>query len=561
MSRYPRARLGAAAVVAFVCGLYFASGADLTDFSWAQGRVAGSTQPSSKAIASLVETQDAFEAIADKAKPAVVSIKVTKFTARPTQPAQRLVPAPNGRRGGQGRGMTIPDSLPANLRDLFPPGLFGPTDIDPTDPRSDQPVMGSGSGFIVTSDGFILTNNHVVRDADVVTVRTIDKRDYTARVVGRDPTTDIAVIKIDATNLPTLPMGNDANARVGQWVLAIGNPLDLDFTVTAGIISAKGRSQRELNMQMGGSASITDFIQTDAAINPGNSGGPLVDIHGNVIGINAAIESGTGYFAGYGFAIPITLAKDVMDDLIKYGKVRRAIIGVDIRDIDQADAEAAGLKTVSGALVLGFRGDPSNSPGGRAGLKIGDVIVSANGQAVDKVSTLQRIIRSFEPDQSVDVDVIRYGEKKAFKIRLAELENELESAAIRPARNGGGGAADVPSSAAAKRLGAEFAPVGSQRVADLALPAGQRTGLVVTAVSTRGPSFQKLFEYSAGMGRGSAAAMVIQKIVYPVQRDIKSVADLDQALASVKPGTVAQFSVLIVTDGPPTTSLVSIRLP
>jgi serine protease Do len=565
MTRYPRARLGAAAVVAFVCGLYFASGADLTDFGWAQGKVAGSTQPSPKAIASLIETQDAFEAIAAKAKPAVVSIKVTKFVTRPVQPAQRVVP-PNGGRGGQGRNRSL-DSLPANLRDLLPPGLFGPGMVDPADPRGggDDPVMGSGSGFIVTADGYILTNNHVVRDADVVTVRTIDKRDYTAKVIGRDPTTDIAVIKIDATNLPTLPMGNDANARVGQWVLAIGNPLDLDFTVTAGIISAKGRSQRELNMQMGGSASITDFIQTDAAINPGNSGGPLVDIHGNVIGINAAIESGTGYFAGYGFAIPITLAKDVMDDLVKYGKVRRAIIGVKIADIDQADAEAAGIKTVSGARVDGFTpdGDPDHSPAGRAGIRMGDVIVAANGQPVDKVSTLQRIIRGFEPDQTVDVDVVRYGEKKNFKIRLAELESASESAPNRLPRDGGGGASAVPSSAAAKRLGAEFAPVGTQGVGDLPLPAGQRTGLVVMDVSTRGPSFQKLIAFSpALMGRGSPSAMVIQKVVYPVQRDIKSVADLDQALNSVKPGTVAQFLVYIATDGPgagPT--LISIRLP
>jgi serine protease Do len=561
MSRYPRARLGGAAVVAFVCGLYFASGADLTDLGWAQGKVAGSTQPSAKAIASLVETQAAFEAIADKAKPAVVSIKVTKFMTRPVQPAQRLVP-PNGR-GGQGRNRSL-DSLPPNLRDLIPPGFFGPGGIEPIDPRGgDTPVMGSGSGFIVTPDGYILTNNHVVRDADVVTVRTIEKRDYTARVIGRDPTTDIAVIKIDAANLPTLAMGDDAKARVGQWVLAIGNPLDLDFTVTAGIISAKGRSQRELNMQMGGATSITDFIQTDAAINPGNSGGPLVDIHGNVIGINAAIESTTGMFAGYGFAIPITLAKDVMDDLIKYGKVRRAIIGVDIRDIDQADAEAAGIKTVSGALVLGFRGDASSSPGGRAGLKVGDVIVAANGQPVDKVSTLQRIIRSFEPNQTVDVEAVRYGEKKTFKVRLAELETDLESASNRPPRNGGGGAADVPSSAAAKRLGAEFAPVGSSGVADLPIPPGERTGLVVTSVSTRGPSFQKLYEYSpARPMAGSATGMVIQKIVYPVQRDIKSVADLDQALAAVKPGTVAQFSVYMASEGPGAkTTLVSIRLP
>src|SRR3954466_11509251 len=202
----------------------------------------------------------------------------------------------------------------------------------------EQVQEASGSGFIVSKDGYILTNNHVVADADKVTVTLLDKRSFDAKVIGRDPTTDVAVIKIDGSNLPVASMGDDNNARVGQWVVAIGNPLGFAFTVTAGIISAKGRPLPGL---LEGKYAITDYIQTDAAINPGNSGGPLVNIRGEVIGINSAIASSTGFYAGYGFAIPVTLAKQVMDDLIAYGKVRRAVIGVAIANATAADARAA----------------------------------------------------------------------------------------------------------------------------------------------------------------------------------------------------------------------------
>src|ERR671933_1682222 len=231
------------------------------------------------------------------------------------------------------------------------------------------PMEASGTGFIVTKDGYILTNNHVVADADRVTVGLLDKRNFTARVVGRDATTDIAVVKIDATNLPVATLGDDEQARVGQWVLAIGNPLQLDFTVTAGIISSKGRSLPGL---LSTRYAITDYIQTDAAINPGNSGGPLVNIRGEVIGINSAIASQTGYYSGYGFAIPITLAKDVMSDLIAYGKVRRPVLGVTINDADADDAQAAGLSDIRGVKVEGFN-PAEGSPAERAGLEPGDV--------------------------------------------------------------------------------------------------------------------------------------------------------------------------------------------
>src|SRR5919112_698333 len=316
---FSRARLGAAVVTAFVCGLLFASGFDLTRFGFAQDRAKGAKVSSSQ-VQSLAETGNAFEAIADHVTPSVVSIQTTRVaSARP-------------RRGA-------PD-----IEEFF-------RNFQPQAPQR-APQEASGTGFIVSKDGYILTNNHVVADADKVTVTLLDKRVFEAKVIGRDPTTDVAVIKVDGNDLPPVAMGDDNRARVGQWVVAIGNPLGLDFTVTAGIISAKGRPLQGLLGNRG--YEITDYIQTDAAINPGNSGGPLVNIRGEVIGINSAIASSTGFYAGYGFAIPVTLAKQVMDDLIKYGKVKRAVMGVQIANATAVDAKAANMKEVTGVVVSAY---------------------------------------------------------------------------------------------------------------------------------------------------------------------------------------------------------------
>src|SRR4051812_11579582 len=253
MSIYPRARFGAAVAVAFICGLVFASGFDLTKFGWAQGRVSTTSAPQvpAPAVSSLAETQNAFEAIVDRVKPAVVTIHVTKY-ATPASQQRRS-------RRGQAQGQ-----LPPGFEEFMK--QFG-GDVQVPD-QGDQERDGAGSGFIVSKDGYILTNNHVVAGMDRVQVTLVDKRSFTAKVIGRDSTTDVALIKIDGDNFPAVAMGDDATSRVGQWVLALGNPLELDFTVTAGIISAKGRSALPLPGR--GPYSITDFIQTDAAINPGN---------------------------------------------------------------------------------------------------------------------------------------------------------------------------------------------------------------------------------------------------------------------------------------------------
>ncbi|HEY4218811.1 MAG TPA: trypsin-like peptidase domain-containing protein [Gemmatimonadaceae bacterium] len=522
-TKYTRARFGAAVVVAFLCGLVFASGFDLTKFSWAQSRLgSAATKPSPAQVASAAETETAFEAVADHARPAVVSIEVETFArARPM----------TNRRGrgqqGQGQGQGQQD-LPPGIEDFFRQFDGGQTQ------PSDQPEEASGSGFIVSPDGYILTNNHVVADADKVTVTLFDKREFEAKVIGRDPTTDVAVIKIDGKNFPTVSLGDDANARVGQWVLAIGNPLQLNFTVTAGIVSAKGRNQSGL---LNNQYAITDYIQTDAAINPGNSGGPLLNIHGDVIGINSAIASGTGYYAGYGFAIPITLAKQVMDDLIKYGKARRALVGVSLNDVTATDARAAGLATIGGAKVQGFPSE--DSPAEKAGIQIGDIIVAAGGHPIDQVSTLQRVIRGFKPGDNVNLDVMRFGQKKSFTVKLGEppeANSAVAANAVTPT-------ADVPSVNPSIRsfdkIGISVAPVSTEMAAQLTLTSDEKAGLQVTHVAGNGPSYREL-----------APMDIILSELYPTKRAIHSTSDLDAALSSVKPGDVLE---MVVCSPDPTT--------
>ena len=507
-TKLSRARLGAAIAVAFLCGLIFASGFDLTRFGWAQSRVASTavTKPTADQVAPAADMETAFEAVADHARPAVVSIETERFARQ--RPTSRL----RGRNGQQ---------LPPGFEDFF-------KQFQDDQPPSDQPEEASGSGFIISPDGYILTNNHVVADADRVNVTLFDKRTFTnAKVVGRDPTTDVAVIKIDANNLPTLNLGDDATARVGAWVLAIGNPLQLNFTVTAGIVSAKGRNQSGL---LNNKYAITDYIQTDAAINPGNSGGPLLNIHGDVIGINSAIESGTGYYAGYGFAIPITLAKQVEQDIIKYGKVRRAVLGVSIQDVDANDAKAAGMSTIGGAKIQSF--DPEkDSPAERAGAQIADIIIAVGGHPIDQASTLQRVIRGYAPGDVVEVDVMRPGSgKKTLHVKLGEPEPDETTVASNdepatPSRNDNSGSQN-------DKLGITVAPVSSDFAQQAKLSSTYRNSVVVTKVAPSGTSFRNLFPND----------VIISEIV-PTSRPIHTPADLQSAVSSLKNGDVIELKV------------------
>jgi serine protease Do len=293
------------------------------------------------------------------------------------------------------------------------------------------PRVSSGSGFIVSEDGYILTNNHVVEGADEVTVYFPDRRYLRAEVVGTDPYTDVAVIKVDTDRpLPSMSFGNSDALKVGEWVLAIGNPgfgssAQLDFTVTAGIISARGRPlgllQRDLreDPRFGDDRSrwaIEDFIQTDAVINPGNSGGPMVNLQGQVVGMNSAIASTTGVYQGYGFAIPINLARRVMEDLVEYGHVLRPRIGVSIQEVSAEDAEVYGLPSVSGVLVQTVEEDgPADGV-----LQAEDVVVAIGGDPVGYVAELQAKIAERRPGDRVTVTVYRNRRRMDVTLRLAE---------------------------------------------------------------------------------------------------------------------------------------------
>ena len=479
-------------VLAFFGGLVFASAFDLTQQSHAQQAQPG--KPNPQEVKPLADASNAFVSISEHVTPAVVSIEIER-TARRADPRSRRVP---------------PD-----LQDFF--RQFEDR-IDP------QPTQGNGSGFIVTRDGYILTNNHVVQDADRMTVRMTDGRVFRAKLVGRDPTTDVAVIKIEAgTNLPTVTFGDDNTTRVGEWVLAIGNPLGLDFTVTAGIVSAKSRDVVGLPGRT--SYSITDFLQTDAAINPGNSGGPLVNIRGEVIGINSAIASQTGFYAGYGFAIPITLARDVMTDLIAHGRVKRPVMGVSILPVDAVDAEASGLKEIRGAKVGGYTPDERTSPAAQAGIQPGDIIISIEGRPVQSVSSLQRTVRLFDPGQTISVEVMRYGQRRTFRVKLqeAEVDPQIARADLQPDRE-----AETVSHG---KLGIQVEPIPTEFVREARITEDER-GVLVTAISRDGPAYQRLVERD-----------VIVEVLSPVKQEVRSVQDLERVLGRMKSGDYVSLLV------------------
>lgn len=278
-----------------------------------------------------------------------------------------------------------------------------------------QPQVGFGSGAIISKDGYIITNNHVIDKASEIEVTLNDNRKLNAKLVGTDPETDIALLKIEGDDFPYIPFGNSDNLKVGEWVLAVGNPFNLTSTVTAGIVSAKGRG----NIGSMKSGDIQSFIQTDAAINRGNSGGALVNTNGELIGINTAIYSQTGDFAGYGFAVPISIAGKVVADIKEYGAVQRAVLGVLIQDIGNArerDPEKTkDLKVSEGAYVGGFA---EMSPAKQAGVLEGDVITSVNGVKVKSVSELQEQVSRFRPGDKVKIDVKRGNTDKVFDITL-----------------------------------------------------------------------------------------------------------------------------------------------
>lgn len=285
-------------------------------------------------------------------------------------------------------------------------------------PRQSSILIAFGSGVVISPNGYIVTNNHVIAGAEKITVTFNDKRELVAKVIGTSPATDLALIKVKAKDLPYLTYGNSNNLKVGQWVLAVGNPFNLTSTVTAGIVSAKARDIHILGEQ----SSIDSFIQTDAAVNPGNSGGALVNTEGQLVGINTAIASQTGTFEGYSFAIPVNLVKKVIGDLMKYGQIQRAYLGVEIRDIDAPFAKKNHLHDLDGVYVAGVvqKGGAAN-----AGIQSGDIITSFNNQTVKSVAGFMGTIDQCSPGNIVKVTVLRGNKTKIFRVTLKNKNGTL----------------------------------------------------------------------------------------------------------------------------------------
>lgn len=280
-----------------------------------------------------------------------------------------------------------------------------------------RPILGFGSGVIISKKGYIVTNNHVIKDSDEVVVVLNDKREYNAKVIGADPNTDIALLKVDAENLTSLKFGSSDALRLGEWVLAIGNPYNLTSTVTAGIVSAKARG--EMGLLVGQEFRIESFIQTDAAVNPGNSGGALINTGGELVGINTAIASRTGAFTGYSFAVPVSIVEKVVTDLIEYGEVQRAILGVIISTVTADLAREMNLDKIEGVYVSAVR---SEGAARQAGIKEGDVILSIDETRVNSSPELQETVSKYRPGQKVRVVVRRDGKLKQFDVVLRNLD-------------------------------------------------------------------------------------------------------------------------------------------
>lgn len=346
---------------------------------------------------SIVEARELpnFSDLAEDASPAVVNITSTRTVSQ---------------RNSYGRGFGDP------RYDEFFERFFGQQPRPFVPRENSRPVVSTGSGFIISSDGYLLTNNHVVEDADEVKVSLGDRREYKAEIIGTDPRSDVAVLKIDAEDLPTLKIGKSEKLRVGEWVVAIGSPFQLRFSVTSGIVSAKGRS-----IPNGSDSTYVPFIQTDVAINPGNSGGPLFNLDGEVIGINSQIYTRSGGYMGVSFAIPIDYAMDVADQLRENGYVARGWLGVSIQEVTSELAEALGMEIPKGALVSQIIED---SPAEKSGLKEEDVILFFDGEEIFYSSDLPLTVGSIRPESKVNAMILRDGKKKTVQVTVGELPKD-----------------------------------------------------------------------------------------------------------------------------------------
>lgn len=346
----------------------------------------------------------------------------------------------------------------------------GPRPNRPQAPQEEERPRGVGSGFILTPDGFVMTNAHVVDGASEVIVTLVDKREFKAKIIGADKRTDVAVVKIDATGLPAVKVGDISKLRVGEWVMAIGSPFGLENTVTAGIVSAKQRDTGD----------YLPFIQTDVAINPGNSGGPLINMRGEVVGINSQIYSRSGGFMGISFSIPIDEAIRVSDQLRTNGRVSRGRIGVQIDQVTKDVAESIGLGKAQGALV---RGVEAGSPGEKAGIEPGDIITRFDGKAIDKPSDLPRLVGNTKPGTKSTVTVFRRGNSRDLSVTIAEIEPDKPA---RTAEREEQPASKPSASAAAKSLGLAVSDLTEAQKKELKLKGGVKIDSATEAATRAG---------------------------------------------------------------------------
>ncbi len=443
-------------------------------------------------IDALRETGSAFSEIAKSALPAVVFIEVESTVevsrSRYRHPFEEYFGRGYGR-GGQ----------------------------EDEEPRKYQ-QQGQGSGFIISKDGYILTNNHVVNDADRITVTLGDGREFQAKLIGADPKTEVALIKIeDGEDLPTVPLGDSDVLDVGEWVLAAGNPFGLSQTITAGIVSAKGRDETNIT-------EYGNFIQTDAAINPGNSGGPLLNIDGEVIGINTAIYTRTGGYMGIGFAIPINQAVQIKDQLIKYGKVSRSVLGIYIQEVDEDLAKSFGLDESGGILLSQI---VEGSAAAEAGLVEGDIIVELNGIATDKIGAFRNRVASTPPNTKVELRIFRDGKYKA----VVAITQEMEGPA---------GEEETEDSALLEEIGLSVDEVDSEAAERLAYDFDE--GVIITEVE------QGSAAWRSGLIPGQVITSVNRAPVKNVREFKKAISEVegDKILFFITNGRSSRFIVVTV---------------
>lgn len=439
---------------------------------------------SGSALARVTGLPD-FTELVEEAGPAVVNIRVTQFGNRADRDQ-----AQNPHQGGE--------EIPEFFRRFF--------DV-PGAPNGAEPDRrGAGSGFIIEADGYIITNHHVVEDADEIIIRMADRREFKAELIGSDPLSDVALLKVDATGLPTLELGDSETLRPGEWVVAIGSPFNFDQSVTAGIVSAKGRST---NQQQ-----YVPFIQTDVAINRGNSGGPLLNLDGEVVGINSWILSSGGGYIGLSFSIPIETASAAVKQLRETGKVSRGLLGVQVRPVDREMAEAMGLDKPIGALV------ESVSPGSaaeNAGIEPGDIILEFDDQPIDVSGDLPPVVGANPPGTEAEVVVSRNGKRKTFDVVLDALEADEQGNITTSTQ---GGSEDTI-------LGLSVEPISEDRRRALGDPEG---GVIISAVEDDAA-------FRAGLRRGDVILTVNNQRV-------EDVASFDEIAAGLTPGKAVALRVM-----------------